>query len=82
MGANKSSPFAHFALGPGNRPASQDVDTVVSLAGQGAVVLFALSSCKLTACAALAAAEAYFLSRLPPQATLWEAGAGRLRRVD
>lgn len=78
----KSSAFAHFALGPGNLPDSKYVDTVVSLAGKGALVLFDLGYFKLTAFAALAAAEAYFLSRLHHQATLLEAGAGRLRPVD
>lgn len=79
---HKSSTVAHFALGPGNLPDSKYVDTVVSLVGKGAVVLFDLGYCKLTAFADLAAAEAYFLSRLPHQATLLEAGAGRLRSVN
>ena len=38
----KSRPFAPFALGPWNRPDSNYAATVGSLAGKGAVVLFAL----------------------------------------
>jgi hypothetical protein len=78
----KSSTFAHFALGPGNLPDSKYVDTVVSVAGKGALVLFDLGYFKLAAFAAIAAAQAYFLSRLHPQATLLEAVAGRVRPVD
>jgi Transposase DDE domain len=78
----KSSTFAHFALGPGNRPDSQYVDTVVRLAGKGALMLFDLGYFKLAAFAAIAAAQAYFLSRLHHQATLLEAVAGRVRPVD
>lgn len=78
----KSSTFAHFALGPGNLPDSKYVDTVVSLAGKGALLLFDLGYFKLTAFAAIAAAQAYFLSRLHHQATLLEAVAGRVRPVD
>jgi len=78
----KSSTVAHFALGPGNLPDSNYVDTVVSLAGKGAVVLFDLGYFKLAAFAAIAAAQAYFLSRLHHQATLLEAVAGGVRPVD
>jgi hypothetical protein len=78
----KSSTFAHFALGPGNIPDNKYVDTVVSLLGKGALVLFDLGYFKLTAFADIVAAGAYFLSRLHHQATLLEAGAGRLRPVD
>jgi hypothetical protein len=78
----KSSTFAHFALGPGNLPDSKYVDPVVSLAGKGALVLFDLGYFKLAAFAAIAAAQAYFLSRLYHQATLLAAVAGRVRPVD
>lgn len=78
----KSRTFAHFALGPGNLPDSNYVNPVVSLAGKGALVLFALGYLKLAAFAASAAAQAYFLSRLHHQAPRWEAGAGRVRPVD
>jgi Transposase DDE domain len=62
-------------------PDNKYVDTVVSLAGKGALVLFDLGYFKLTAFAGVAAAEAYFLSRLHHQATLLEAVAGRLCRL-
>jgi hypothetical protein len=78
----KSRTFAHFALGPGNLPDNKYVDTVVSLLGKGALVLFDLGYCKLTAFADSVAAGTYFLSRLQPQATLWEAVAGHLRPGD
>ncbi len=78
----KRSRLAHFALGPGNLPDSKYVDTVLSLAGKGALVLFDLGYFKLTAFADIVAAEAYFLSRLQHQATLLEAVAGHLRPVD
>lgn len=78
----KSSTFAHFALGPGNLPDSKYVDIVVSLAGKGALVLFDLGYFKLAAFAAIAAAQAYFLSRLHHQATLLEAVAEPVRPVD
>jgi hypothetical protein len=78
----KRSTFAHFALGPGNLPDNKYVDTVVSLVGKGALVLFDLGYFKLTAFADIAAAEAYFLSRLQHQATLLEAVAGRLCRLN
>jgi hypothetical protein len=78
----KRSRLAHFALGPGNLPDSKYVDTVLSLVGKGALVLFDLGYFKLTAFADIVAAEAYFLSRLQHQATLLEAVAGRLRPVD
>ncbi len=79
---DQSSTFAHFALGPGNLPDNNYVDTVVSLLGKGALVLFALGYCKLTAFAAIVAAGASFLSRLQPQTTLLAAVAGRLPPVD
>jgi hypothetical protein len=82
VGDYQSSTFAHFALGPGNLPDRKYVDPVVSLAGKGALVLFDLGYFKRAAFAAIAAAQAYVLSRLHPQATLLEAVAGRVRPVD
>jgi len=78
----KSSTFAHFALVAGNLPDNKYVDTVVGLAGKGALFLFDLGYFKLAAFAHLAAAQAYFLSRLQHQATLVETVAGQVRRVD
>jgi hypothetical protein len=78
----KSSTFAHFALIPWNIPDNKYVDTVVSLVQRGALMLFDLGYFKLHAFAQIAAAQAYFLSRLNHQTTLWEARAGRLYRLD
>jgi Transposase DDE domain len=78
----KSSTFAHFALVSGNLPDNKYIDTVVGLAGKGALFLFDLGYFKLAAFAHLAAAQAYFLSRLQHQATLLEAVAGQVRPVD
>ena len=78
----KSSTFAHFALTPWNIPDNTYVDTVVALAQRAALFLFDLGYFKLHAFAQIAAAEAYFLSRLNHQAALFEAVAGRLRPVD
>ena len=77
-----SSTFAHFALIPWNIPDNKYVDTVVGLASKGALFLFDLGYFKIAAFAAIAAARAYFLSRLNHQATLYDAVAGRLRPVD
>jgi len=77
-----SSTFAHFALLPGNLPDNKYVDTLVGLAGQGTLVLWDLGYFKSAAFAAIAAAQAYFLSRLNHQATRLEAVAGRTRPVD
>jgi len=79
---DKSSTFAHFALTPWNIPDNKYVDTVVSLARRGSLVLFDLGYFKLHAFAYLAAAQAYFLSRLNHQTTLLEARAGRLSRLE
>jgi hypothetical protein len=45
---SKSSPFAHFALVSGNLPDNKYIDTVVGLAGKGALFLFDLGyfTCK------------------------------------
>jgi hypothetical protein len=71
-----------LALGSGNLPDNKYIDTVVGLAGKGALFLFDLGYFKLAACAAMAAAQAYFLSRLQHQATRLEAVAGQVRPVD
>jgi hypothetical protein len=44
--------------------------------------VFDLGYVKLPACARIAAAQAYFLSRLNPQATLEEVGGGRRQLLD
>jgi Transposase DDE domain len=78
----KSTTFAHFALIPWKIPDNKYVDTVVSLVQRGALVLFALGYFKLHAFAQIAAAQAYFLSRLNHQTLLLEARAGRWYRLD
>jgi hypothetical protein len=74
--------FAHLALTPGNLPDNKYVDTVVSLAHKGALFLFDLGYFKTAAFAHIAAARAYFLSRLNHQATLYEVDAGRLQEIE
>ena len=73
----KSHTFDHFALMPWNVPDSKYVDTVVELARAYALLLFDLGYFKLAAFAKIAAAHAYFLSRLNPQTTLREVVGGR-----
>src|SRR6185312_12162544 len=73
----KSHTFEHFALIPWNVPDSKYVDTVVGLARAYALFLFDLGYFKLTAFATIAAAQAYFLSRLNHQTTLREVVGGR-----
>src|SRR5262249_52363908 len=63
-------------------PDNKYVDTVVSLVQRGALVLFDLGYFKLHAFAQIAAAQAYFLSRLNHQTILLEARAGRLYRLN
>lgn len=77
-----TSTFAHFVLTPWNIPDNKYIDTVVTLAQRGAVFLFDLGYFKLTALAQIAAAQAYFLSRLNHQTTLLEASGGRLHEVE
>jgi Transposase DDE domain len=55
---------------------------VVALAQKSALFLFDLGYFKLAAFACIAAAQAYFLSRLNHQTTLLEAVAGRLRALE
>ena len=78
----KRHTFAHFARIPWNVPDSKDVDRVVALAQASALFRFAWGYFKLTAFAAMAAAQAYFLSRLNPQATVREVVGGRHQTLD
>ena len=78
----KSHTFDHFALIPWNVPDNKYVDTVVELAQAHSLFLFDLGYFKLTAFAALAAARAYFLSRLNHQTTLREVVSGRHQSLD
>jgi hypothetical protein len=77
-----SQTFAHFALVPGNVPDNTYVETVVDLAHPHALFLFDLGYFKLTAFAKIAAAQAYFLSRLNHQTTLREVVDGRAQALD
>ena len=78
----KSHTFDHFALLPWNIPDSKYVDTVVALAQAASLFLFDLGYFKLTAFATIAAAQAYFLSRLNHQTTVREVVAGRHQPLD
>ena len=78
----KSHSFDHFALIPWNVPDNTYVDTVVELARPHSLFVFDLGSFKLAAFAKIAAAQAYFLSRLNHQTTLWEVVGGRLQPLD
>jgi hypothetical protein len=78
----KRSTFAHFALLPWNIPDNKYIDTVVGLAQGGALFLFDLGYFKTSALAAIAAAQAYFLTRLNHQTTLFEAVGGRLHVLE
>jgi hypothetical protein len=78
----KSHTFDHFALMPGNVPDNKYVDTVVELARPHALFLFDLGYFKLTAFAQIAAAQAYFLSRLNHHTTLLEVVGGRRQPLD
>jgi hypothetical protein len=77
-----SHSFAHLALMAGTAPDNKYIDTVIKLAQRGALFLFDLGYFKLKALAQIAEAEAYFLTRLNHQTTLYTAVAGRLRRVE
>jgi hypothetical protein len=78
----KSHTFDHFALIPWTVPDNKYVDTVVELARPQALFLFDLGYFKLTAFAAIAAAQAYFLSRLNHQTTLEAVMGGRRQPLD
>jgi hypothetical protein len=78
----KSHTFDHFTLLPWNVPDSKYVDTVVELARSHSLFLFDLGYFKLAAFAKIAAAQAYFLSRLNHQTTLREVVGGRQQALD
>src|SRR5215475_9760610 len=79
---DKSHTFAHFALIPWNVPDNKYVDTVVGLAQAHSLFLFDLGYFKLAAFAMIAAAQAYFLSRLNHQTTRREVVSGRQQALD
>jgi hypothetical protein len=74
-----NSVFGHFALTPWNIPDQKYIDTVIGLAQHGALFLFDLGYFKLQALARIAAAGAYFLTRLNHQTNLFTAGAGGMQ---
>src|SRR5215813_194909 len=74
----KNSVFGHFALTPWNLPDQKYVDTVVALAHKGVLFLFDLGYFKIKAFACIAAAGAYFLSRLNHQTTLLHTASGQV----
>ena len=78
----KSHTFDHFALIPWNVPDNKYVETVVELARPHSLFLFDLGYFKLAAFATIAAAQAYFLSRLNHQTTLREVVGGRHQALD
>ena len=78
----KSSVFGHFALTPWNIPDQKYVDTVVALAQQGILFLFDLGYFKIKAFAHIAAAGAYFLSRLNHQTTLLHTASGHVQPLE
>src|SRR5262245_24680997 len=78
----KSHTFDHFALIPWTVPDSKYIDTIVELARPYVLFLFDLGYFKLTAFATIAAAQAYFLSRLNHQATLREVVGGRQQALN
>jgi hypothetical protein len=78
----KSHTFAHFALIPWNVPDNKYVDAVVDLACRASLFLFDLGYFKLKALARIAAARAYFLSRLNHQTTLLEGVEGRVHVLE
>lgn len=78
----KNSVFGHFALTPWKLPDNKYIDTVVELAQKGALFLFDLGYFKVQAFACLAAAGAYFLSRLNHQTTIFASPAGHLQPLD
>ena len=75
----KNSVFGHFALTPLTMPDQRYVDTVVALAQKGVLFLFDLGYFKIKAFACIAAAGAYFLSRLNHQTTLLHTESGQVQ---
>jgi len=78
----KSQTFDHFALLPWNVPDNTYVETVVELAQPHSLFLFDLGYFKLAAFAKIAAAQAYFLSRLNHQTALREVVGGRTQPLN
>jgi len=78
----KSSVFDHFALTPWNLPDQKYIDIVVALAHKGVLFIFDLGYFKIKAFAHIAAAGAYFLSRLNHQTTILHAETGCLPPLD
>ena len=77
----KSSVLGHFVLTPWNIPDNTYVETVVALAQKGVLFLWDLGYCKVHAFAQIAAAGAYFFSRLNHQTNIYETVAGRLTPI-
>jgi Transposase DDE domain len=78
----KRSGFDHFALTAWNIPDNKYVDTVVALAQKGILFLWDLGYFKVQALAHLAAAGAYFLSRLNHQTNIYETVAGHVTPLE
>jgi Transposase DDE domain len=78
----KQSLLEHFALMPWKLPDNTYVDTVVAFARQGSLFLFDLGYFKIKALARMAAAGAYFLTRLNHQANLFVEVNGHLAPFD
>jgi DDE family transposase len=78
----KQSLLEHFVLMPWKIPDNKYVDTVVAFARQGSLFLFDLGYFKIKALALIAAAGAYFLTRLNHQANLFVEGHGHLAPFD
>jgi hypothetical protein len=73
----KNRVCGHLALPPWTMPEQRDVDTAVALAHQGVRFLFDFGYVKIKACACIAAAGAYFFSRLHHHTTLWHTASGQ-----
>lgn len=78
----KRSVFGHFALTPWNIPDNKYIDKVVELAQKGALFILDLGYFKGKALARIAAAGAYFFSRLNHQTTIFASSAGCLQPLD
>jgi hypothetical protein len=78
----KKSLVEHFALMAWKIPDNKYVDIVVALARKGSLFLFDLGYFKIKALARIAAAGAYFLTRLNHQANLFVEENGHLVSFD
>jgi Transposase DDE domain len=78
----KRNVFGHFALTPWNIPDQKYIDHVVALAHKDALFIFDLGYFKVKAFARIAAAGAYFLSRLNHQTTILAARAGQVQPLE